>query len=128
MRSSATLTSPCISPRTGARANHQFFDQKLAENAFRALAIESKLRQAIRDEAFVLHYQPQQRMDDGAVTGFEALIAGPRRMAPGSSPTSSSPSPRAARSSSRSARGCCARRAGRTARGRTRGCRAFRSR
>ena len=60
------------------RSNHQFFDQRLAHAAFRALAIETKLRQAIRDEAFVLHYQPQQRVDTGAVIGFEALIRWPQ--------------------------------------------------
>ena len=60
------------------RSNHQFFDQKLAHAAFRALALETRLRQAIRDDAFVLHYQPQQRVDTGAVIGFEALIRWPQ--------------------------------------------------
>jgi diguanylate cyclase (GGDEF)-like protein/PAS domain S-box-containing protein len=60
------------------RANHQFFDERLAQAAFRALALETKLRKAIDDEAFVLHYQPQQRIDTGAVTGFEALIRWPQ--------------------------------------------------
>jgi diguanylate cyclase (GGDEF)-like protein/PAS domain S-box-containing protein len=60
------------------RANHQFYNERLAQAAFRALAIEAKLRQAIRDEAFVLHYQSQQRSDTGAVTGIEALIRWPQ--------------------------------------------------
>src|SRR5688500_2951672 len=40
--------------------------------------MEAKLREAIANEAFVLHYQPQIRMDDGEVTGIEALIRWPQ--------------------------------------------------
>jgi diguanylate cyclase (GGDEF)-like protein/PAS domain S-box-containing protein len=60
------------------RANHQFFNERLAREAFHALWLEAKLREAIRDDAFVIHYQPQQRVDNGAVTGFEALIRWPQ--------------------------------------------------
>jgi EAL domain-containing protein (putative c-di-GMP-specific phosphodiesterase class I) len=60
------------------RANHQFFNERLAQAAFHALTLEAKLRQAIHDEAFVLHYQPQQRVDTGSVTGVEALLRWPQ--------------------------------------------------
>ena len=40
--------------------------------------METKLREAIRAEAFVLHYQPQVRVDTGEVTGVEALIRWPQ--------------------------------------------------
>jgi diguanylate cyclase (GGDEF)-like protein/PAS domain S-box-containing protein len=60
------------------RANFQFFNERLAREAFRGIWLEAKLREAIRDSSFVVHYQPQQRMDTGAVTGFEALIRWPQ--------------------------------------------------
>lgn len=60
------------------RANYQFFNAALAEAAHRALALEAKLRQAIEVGAFTLHYQPQQRVDNGAVVGIEALLRWPQ--------------------------------------------------
>jgi diguanylate cyclase (GGDEF)-like protein/PAS domain S-box-containing protein len=60
------------------RANHQFYNERLAQTAFKAIALEAKLREAIREEAFVLHYQPQQNVITGAVTGIEALIRWPQ--------------------------------------------------
>jgi len=56
------------------RSNYQFFNKSLSENAFRVLSLETRMREAIREEAFQLHYQPQVRVDSGAVTGVEALI------------------------------------------------------
>jgi predicted signal transduction protein with EAL and GGDEF domain len=60
------------------RGNYQFFNERLAQAAYHALTLESKLRQAINSEAFTLHYQPQQRVDTGAVVGIEALIRWPQ--------------------------------------------------
>jgi predicted signal transduction protein with EAL and GGDEF domain len=60
------------------RSNYQFFNERLSQAAFRALALETRLRQAIREQAFELHYQPQVRVDDGTVTGMEALIRWPQ--------------------------------------------------
>jgi diguanylate cyclase (GGDEF)-like protein/PAS domain S-box-containing protein len=60
------------------RSNYQFFNDSLSESAHRALALEAKLRVAIDNEAFELHYQPQMRVDNGAVTGIEALIRWPQ--------------------------------------------------
>jgi diguanylate cyclase (GGDEF)-like protein/PAS domain S-box-containing protein len=61
------------------RNNYQFFDESLSAAAFRALTLETRIREAIRDRAFVLHYQPQVRVDTGAVTGVEALIRWPQK-------------------------------------------------
>jgi diguanylate cyclase (GGDEF)-like protein/PAS domain S-box-containing protein len=61
------------------RNNFQFFDESLSQAAFRALTLETRIREAIRDHAFVLHYQPQVRVDTGAVTGLEALIRWPQK-------------------------------------------------
>ena len=56
------------------RANYQFFTPRLNDLAFEALALESDLRDAIRRDEFVLHYQPQIRLSDGQIVGVEALI------------------------------------------------------
>ncbi len=60
------------------RSNYQFFNERLAESAHRALTLESRMREAIREEAFLLHYQPQMRVDTGEITGVEALIRWPQ--------------------------------------------------
>ncbi|MFY9509718.1 MAG: EAL domain-containing protein [Rubrivivax sp.] len=56
------------------RAAWAYFEPAMAEAAYTELALESQLAQAIRDQAFVLHYQPQLSLRDGSVVGFEALI------------------------------------------------------
>jgi diguanylate cyclase (GGDEF)-like protein/PAS domain S-box-containing protein len=61
------------------RSNYQFFNEGLSEAAFRALSLETLMREAIRDQAFTLHYQPQVRVDTGEVIGIEALIRWPRK-------------------------------------------------
>jgi diguanylate cyclase (GGDEF)-like protein/PAS domain S-box-containing protein len=60
------------------RSNYQFFNKALAESAQRAFTLETRMRVAIRTNAFLLHYQPQVRVSDGAVTGIEALIRWPQ--------------------------------------------------
>ncbi len=56
------------------RAGYEFFHPEMAEAARAELAMESRLLQAVRDGEFVLHYQPQLRVTDGALMGVEALI------------------------------------------------------
>jgi diguanylate cyclase (GGDEF)-like protein/PAS domain S-box-containing protein len=60
------------------RSNFQFFNERLSKAAFRALTIETRLRDSIKSEGFTLHYQPQVRVDNGEVTGIEALIRWPQ--------------------------------------------------
>ena len=60
------------------RSNYQFFDAKLSEAAYRTLELETRLRHAVREGEFVVHYQPQLRFDTGEVTGVEALIRWPQ--------------------------------------------------
>ena len=61
------------------RSNYQFFNERLAEDAFRALTLETRMREALRDERFLVHYQPQMRVDTVAITGVEALIRWPQK-------------------------------------------------
>ena len=51
-----------------------FFEPSLKNKSFEHLSIETSLRQAIANEEFVLHYQPQVDLKTGGVTGIEALI------------------------------------------------------
>ena len=61
------------------RSNYQFFDEGLSQAAFRALTLETRMREALREGAFVLHYQPQLRVGTREVTGLEALIRWPQK-------------------------------------------------
>jgi diguanylate cyclase (GGDEF)-like protein/PAS domain S-box-containing protein len=56
------------------RSNYQFFTPRLNNLAFEALSIESSLRDAIRQNEFVLHYQPQSRIEGGQIVATEAVI------------------------------------------------------
>ena len=60
------------------RNNFQFFDERLSQAATRALTLEARMREAIRDGEYRLHYQPQMRVDSGALVGVEALIRWPQ--------------------------------------------------
>ena len=64
------------------RSNFQFFSERLSQAAFNTLSLETRLREAIREEAFELHYQPQVRVDTGKLVGMEALIRWPQREGP----------------------------------------------
>ena len=56
------------------RANYQFFTPRLNDLAFEALSLESHLRDAIKHNEFLLHYQPQMNIASGDIVGIEALI------------------------------------------------------
>ena len=56
------------------RAHCRFFEPAMAEAAYADLAMESRLAQAVRGGEFVLHFQPQLALADGALMGIEALL------------------------------------------------------
>ncbi len=60
--------------KSKGRANCRFFEPAMAEAAMAELAMESRLAHALREHEFVLHYQPQFALRDGALVGCEALI------------------------------------------------------
>jgi diguanylate cyclase (GGDEF)-like protein/PAS domain S-box-containing protein len=53
---------------------HQFYAADMKRRACQAAELDAELRLAIEREEFVLHYQPQVRLDTGEITGVEALI------------------------------------------------------
>jgi diguanylate cyclase (GGDEF)-like protein/PAS domain S-box-containing protein len=56
------------------RDNYQFFRADMNTRAVRRLFVESSLRRALKQEEFLLHYQPQIDLLSGAMAGTEALI------------------------------------------------------
>lgn len=51
-----------------------FYTPKLNADVARRLALENKLRRAVEERQFVLHYQPKVSLETGVVEGVEALI------------------------------------------------------
>ncbi len=60
--------------KTRGRAGFRFFMPAMAEAARAALALEGRLAQAVRDQEFVLYFQPQRSLRDGRLVGAEALV------------------------------------------------------
>ncbi|QYG03092.1 bifunctional diguanylate cyclase/phosphodiesterase [Massilia sp. NP310] len=59
-------------------AHYCFFTAQMQEVASHRLALGSALQRAIRNDEFVMHYQPKVRAASGAIIGFEALIRWPQ--------------------------------------------------
>jgi diguanylate cyclase (GGDEF)-like protein/PAS domain S-box-containing protein len=56
------------------RNNYQFFKSEMNDKAVERLLIEANLRRALARQQFVLHYQPKVNLDNGTITGCEALL------------------------------------------------------
>ncbi|HET7775614.1 MAG TPA: bifunctional diguanylate cyclase/phosphodiesterase, partial [Azospira sp.] len=56
------------------RAMVRFFTPQLNERAAARLSLENRLRQALEQGDFLLHYQPQVDLASGTITGLEALV------------------------------------------------------
>jgi diguanylate cyclase (GGDEF)-like protein len=54
--------------------HYLFYTQEMTERIAEKLSLESKLRQALEKEEFVLHYQPKVDLQTRAIVGVEALI------------------------------------------------------
>lgn len=53
---------------------YQLYSEELTADARHNLSIEQDLRQALQSDQFVLHYQPQYRLDNQKLCGYEALV------------------------------------------------------
>ena len=56
------------------RNNFQFYSKEMDSRAHELLLLENDLRQALSDEQFLLHYQPQLDLNSGRIIGLEALV------------------------------------------------------
>ena len=52
----------------------QFYSAEMTERTSERLSLEVRLRRALEQEEFVLHYQPKVELASGRITGIEALI------------------------------------------------------
>jgi diguanylate cyclase (GGDEF)-like protein/PAS domain S-box-containing protein len=62
------------SAKNGGLRNVRFFTDEMNAEAIERLAMERNLRLALERDEFYLMYQPQMAIEDGTITGFEALI------------------------------------------------------
>jgi diguanylate cyclase (GGDEF)-like protein/PAS domain S-box-containing protein len=53
---------------------HLFYTQQMTERVAQKLALETRLRRALENDEFVLHYQPQVDLETRRIVGVEALI------------------------------------------------------
>jgi diguanylate cyclase (GGDEF)-like protein len=60
--------------KASGRGNHRFFQEELNLQLQRQKALERELRQAVQQQQFVIHFQPQIGITDGRLVGVEALI------------------------------------------------------
>lgn len=61
--------------KESGRANSQLYDAFMDGRVpYSELTLERQLRQAIEHEEFCLYYQPQVRLRDGSLAGFEVLV------------------------------------------------------
>jgi len=56
------------------RGNFQFFEAAMNLRAVQRQSVESELRRGLKNQEFLLHYQPKVNLDTGDITGVEALI------------------------------------------------------
>ena len=60
--------------KDGGRNNFQFYSSEMTELAFERLTLGSSLRDAIKNEEFIVYYQPQIDGSTDKLIGMEALV------------------------------------------------------
>ncbi|MDX6221144.1 MAG: hypothetical protein QOD91_198, partial [Frankiales bacterium] len=63
--------------KTRQRGSQAVFDATMRASLVNRMSTESRLRQAVDEGSFALHYQPIVNLANGEITGFEALIRWP---------------------------------------------------
>ena len=56
------------------RANFQFFTENMQKSAAQRARLDTDMRVALKEQQFVLHYQPQLDLRTGQIVGVEALV------------------------------------------------------
>lgn len=56
------------------RNTFEFFSESLLQQAMQRVTLEADLHSALANREFELHYQPQISLEDGSLTGVEALV------------------------------------------------------
>jgi diguanylate cyclase (GGDEF)-like protein/PAS domain S-box-containing protein len=59
--------------KAGGRARHKVFDETMRSTAVARLQLENELRRAIERQELRVHYQPIISVENGKISGFEAL-------------------------------------------------------
>ncbi|MFA5082070.1 MAG: EAL domain-containing protein [Hydrogenophilaceae bacterium] len=62
------------SAKESGRATYRFFTEEMNVHAFERLQMQNRLRHALAQDEFLLHYQPQVDLKSGRILGFEALL------------------------------------------------------
>lgn len=62
------------SAKERGRGNFQFYEAHLTAKAKERLFLEGELREALRRDELILHYQPQYSLADNSLIGAEALL------------------------------------------------------
>lgn len=60
--------------KSEGRNNFQYYSAEMTAQAFERVAMETNLRTGLKNEEFVVYYQPQVDAQSGALTGMEALV------------------------------------------------------
>lgn len=60
--------------KSKGRDNYQFFKEEMNARAVERQSLEVDLRRAIKQEEFILHYQPKVNLITGEITGVEVLL------------------------------------------------------
>jgi EAL domain-containing protein (putative c-di-GMP-specific phosphodiesterase class I) len=56
------------------RNNFQFYSSEMTSSAFERVVMESNLKIAIKEDQFIVHYQPQFTAKEKKIVGMEALV------------------------------------------------------
>ncbi len=60
-----------------SRKGYLVFDQEMHERLVESITLEAELREAVREERLVLHFQPIVCVEKGNICGFESLVRWP---------------------------------------------------
>jgi len=56
------------------RKNFQFYEHEMSLKAMQRLELENQIRNAIKNEEFIVYYQPKVNLNTGQCSGMEALV------------------------------------------------------